>query len=279
MNDIHSVNISVRAKLGSYSDGSWEYPEFQLTEFRTRRSRYCICIFVFNENKRLQNQLKKMQPLMNDWDVIIADGNSTDGCNDPLMLRSFGVRSLLIRRESGQLGSQMRMAFAYAMSQGYQGVVTVDGNDKDNVNLGLPRFVQKLDLGFDHIQGSRFIRGGYHANTPLMRLLGVKLVHAPLVSLAAGYRYTDTTNGFRAYSRKLIVDERIRIFRHMFIGYELHYYIAVEARKVVPSMIAEVPVSRTYPAGNQVPTKIHGITGNLKILSKLFAVVCGHYSQ
>lgn len=37
-------------------------------------------------------------------DVVIADGGSTDGTVDIGRLKSFGVRSVLIKREYGFLG-------------------------------------------------------------------------------------------------------------------------------------------------------------------------------
>ena len=52
-------------------------------------------------------------------------------------------------------------------------------------------------------------------NTPWERYWAVRLIHAPLISLAAGFHYTDTTNGFRAYSRRLLLDSRVAPFRHV----------------------------------------------------------------
>jgi len=53
----------------------------------------------------------------------------------------------------------------------------------------------------------------------------VRILHAPLVSLASRFRYTDTTNGFRGYSRRFLEDPRVAAFRDVFPGYELHYYL------------------------------------------------------
>ena len=62
----------------------------------------------------------------------------------------------------------MRMAFDYALDQGYEGIVTVDGNDKDDTRL-VHRFIEALENGYDHVQGSRYIAGGKGVNTPLLR--------------------------------------------------------------------------------------------------------------
>ncbi len=64
-----------------------------------------------------------------------------------------------------------------------------------------PSLSQKLQEGYDLVQGSRFIRGGHAINTPPVRYAAVRLIHAPVISLAAGQWFTDTTNAYRAYSR------------------------------------------------------------------------------
>ena len=261
--------------LGLAHSQKWQHPGFELIEFKSKKTKYCLIVFVLNEQGRLQNQLKKMQPLRDLIDLVLADGGSTDGCNQPESLFQFGLSSLLIKRGSGKLGAQMRMAFAYAMNAGYEGVVVVDGNDKDDVAQGLPLFIRKLEEGFDHIQGSRFIAGGYHQNTPLMRFLGVRLLHAPLMSLATWKVQTDTTNGFRAYSQKLLCHPEVNIFRNLLSGYELHYHLAFWSCKIQGFKITEVPVTRVYPKGLAPPTKIKGFKGNFDIIKKLLWVCSG----
>ncbi len=104
----------------------------------------------------------------------------------------------------------------------------------------------------------------------------MKLVHAPLISLAARHRYTDTTNGFRAYSRRLLTDPRVSPLREVFLGYELHYYLAIRAARLGFKVI-ETPVTRSYPAGETAPTKIRGLRGNIAVLRTLANVVRGAY--
>ncbi len=245
-------------------------------EFAGKSSDYCVCVFVINEGERLIAQMKKMAHFASLVDIVIADGGSTDGSTDLELLQANKINSLLVKQQSGKLGTQMRMAFAWALERGYKGLIVVDGNNKDGIEA-LPLFVEKLQQGWDHIQGSRFIPGGHQENTPFSRLLGLKLLHAPLMRLVSGFRYTDTTNGFRAYSTRLLIDKKLSIFRDIFTGYELHYYIALRAPQLGYKCI-EVPVSRVYPAHGKVPTKISPIRGNLQVIQKLFAVVFGCYN-
>jgi dolichol-phosphate mannosyltransferase len=209
-------------------------------------------------------------------DIIVADGGSTDDSLPHIFLRQQNVRALLTKTGSGKLSAQMRMAFDYALRQGYEGIITIDGNNKDNPEA-IPEFVEALEQGYDHVQGSRFIPGGKAVNTPLSRLLGVRLLHAPLISLSSGFRYTDTTNGFRAYSPALLLDSRVKPFREVFSCYELHYYLAIRAARLGFNLI-EVPVTRSYPAGGRIPTKISPVRGNLLVLNNLIRACLGCYN-
>jgi glycosyltransferase involved in cell wall biosynthesis len=244
-------------------------PAYEVLELSRRATRYAVCVFVLNEGQRILSQLRKMRRLAPHVDVIIADGGSTDGVLTEHTLRPLGVSALLTKTGAGKLSAQMRMAFDYALDRGYEGVIVMDGNDKDDPNAILT-FVDALDLGYDHVQGSRFVPGGKAVNTPRSRWWGIRLVHAPLVSWAAGFRYTDTTNGFRAYSRRLLLDPRVAPFRDVFSSYELHYYLAIRAARL-GYRVCEVPVTRSYPPHGKTPTKIHGLRGNWAILRTLLA--------
>ncbi|MBO9493572.1 glycosyltransferase family 2 protein [Thalassotalea sp. G20_0] len=252
-----------------------DIPKFQCVEFSEKNFDYCVCVFVINEGNRLLNQLKEMSQLALQADIVISDGGSTDGSTNTDVLKSYGVNSLLVKDDFGKLGSQMRIAFSWAMNRGYKGVVVIDGNNKDSV-VNINDFVLKLSEGWDHVQGSRFIPGGEAINTPITRLLGLKLIHAPLMRLASGFQYTDTTNGFRAYSMNFLLNRNVGLFRSVFTGYELHYYLARTAPRLNFKCI-EIPVTRKYPQDGRLPTKITPIQGNFNVLKKLFSVVFGKY--
>ncbi len=253
----------------------WQVPTFEVPFCRKKRNRHAVCIFVINEGEKVRKQLRAMASLSESVDIIVADGGSMDGSFDGGILADCGARALLVKTGEGKLSAQMRMALAFAMQDGYEGVITIDGNGKDGIEA-IPEFSRQLDAGYDHIQGSRFIKGGRHENTPLSRLLGVKLLHAPLISLSAGFRYTDTTNGFRGYSRRFLLHDHVQPFRDVFSRYELHYYLAIRAAQL-GFRVCELPVSRCYPGNGPVPTKIKGLAGNSLVLKTLFRAVFRRY--
>lgn len=254
----------------------WQVPAYRRIEFAARRSEYCVGIPVINEGQRLTGQLERMTHLQLASDIVIGDGGSSDGSNDPDLLRGLGVRTLLIKTGPGKLSAQMRMLFAYAIEQGYSGVILIDGNGKDGVEA-IPKFEEALSQNFDFVQGSRYIPGGSELNTPLDRKIGSKLLHAPLISLAAGFRYTDTTNGFRAYSTRFLLDPAVQPFRDIFDTYNLHYYLSIRAARL-QYRVKELPVSRSYPASGPTPSKISGLAGKFAIVKLLFSALFGRYN-
>jgi glycosyltransferase involved in cell wall biosynthesis len=245
----------------------YEVPEHERHERRERRTRFAVVIPVINEGERIRSQLQRMAPHADLADIIIADGGSTDGSLTPELLADCGVRTLLVKRGPGRLSAQLRMAFGYALEAGYDGVITVDGNGKDGVDA-VDRFVEALDAGFDFVQGSRFLPGGHHEHTPWSRLAAIRLIHAPVSSLLARYHYTDTTNGFRAHSARLLADPRLAVFRDVFDRYELLVYLSVRAPRL-GFRVTEIPVSRVYPPQGPTPTKLHGMSGAIDLLGVL----------
>jgi dolichol-phosphate mannosyltransferase len=250
-------------------------PAYRIDWQRPRRHRWAICVFVINEGEKIRKQLRAMKPHCQLVDLIIADGGSTDGSLTPELMDEVDASALLVKTGPGKLSAQMRMAMDHCMEEHYEGMIVIDGNGKDGLDA-IPSFVQALEEGWDHVQGSRFIPGGHHENTPLARHLAVRLLHAPMLSLASGFHYTDTTNGFRAYSRKLLLDPDIAVFRPCFDRYQLHYHLAIEAVKR-GYRVKETPVSRVYPSSGKTPTKIKGFGGLIGVLRQLFDVCLGRY--
>ncbi|EAR53300.1 glycosyltransferase [Photobacterium sp. SKA34] len=253
-----------------------QVPKYDEVFTSAKEHDYCVAIFVINEGEKLHKQLQRMKDSQLHVDVIISDGGSTDGSTDTKALQALNVNTLLVKQERGKLGSQMRIAFSWALKKGYKGIVVIDGNNKDSVE-NINDFVIKLEEGYDHIQGSRFIPGGKAINTPVSRLVGLKLLHVPIMRMASGFKYTDTTNGFRAYSKNLLLDYDMAIFRDVFTSYEFHYYLAIKAAKEGFKCI-EIPVARSYPLG-KIPTKISPIIGNLTVLITLIKCVVGYYEK
>ena len=261
--------------MKKYSKQNWEVPEYKFFEFRKKKTKYCICIPIINEGEKFKKQLKAMKKYSTLADILILDGGSTDKSTEHNFLKSQNVRTLLVKTGPGGQAVQLKIGFYYALEQGYEGIITIDGNGKDDPK-DIPNFIKKMDEGYDYIQGSRFIKGGKQVNTPLSRFFAINFIHSPLLSLSAGKRYTDTTNGFRAYSKKYLLNPKTQPFRKIFQTYDLLFYLTVRANRVGLKTL-EIPVTRSYP-GNGTPTKIHGIPALFRLLTITIRVAAGYYS-
>jgi len=253
-------------------------PSYQIYELHEKQSDYCLCIPVLNEGERIINELSRAQKnnIHTLVDIIICDGGSTDGSIDPNKLAGLGVNTLIIKNGAGKQGAQLRTGFDVAFNRRYKGILTIDGNNKDSIE-SVPLFIEKLDEGYDFVQGSRFVDGGNAINTPFVRLLALRLVHAPVISIASGHLFTDTTSAFRAYSPRYLFADETDIFRDVFSGYELLAYLSIRWSQLGLSA-CEVPVTRAYPKGEKTPTKISPIKGNLNLLKILFSAAAGKYN-
>ncbi|MFQ7238887.1 MAG: glycosyltransferase family 2 protein [Roseburia intestinalis] len=253
-------------------------PKFECTEYEERKKDYVVLIPIINEGERIINELTRAtENKVSDYaDIVICDGGSTDGCTEESKLKELHVNTLLVKQDEGKQGAQLRMGIWWALERGYKGIITVDGNNKDSIE-DVPHFIEKLKEGYDLVQGSRFIKGGKAINTPFIRMVSVKLIHAPIISLTAHQRFTDTTNAYRAYSRRYLLDERVQPLRDIFVTYELLAYLSVRATQI-GMRACEIPVTRAYPKKGKTPTKISFFKGNSELMSILLKNAKGAYN-
>lgn len=253
-------------------------PKFECTEYGEKSKDYVVLIPIINEGDRIIKELKRAKKynVADHADIVICDGGSTDGCTEETQLRKLNVNTLLVKQDAGKQGAQLRMGIWWALQRGYKGIITIDGNNKDSIE-DIPHFIEKLEEGYDLIQGSRFIKGGKAINTPFIRTISVKLIHAPIISLTAHQRFTDTTNAYRGYSAKYLRDERVQPLRDIFMTYELLAYLSVRATQI-GMKACEIPVARAYPKTGKTPTKISFFKGNSELMKILLKNARGAYN-
>lgn len=252
-------------------------PQFECTEYSEKTRDYAVLIPIINEGDRIAKELQraKKHNVSDCADIVICDGGSSDGCTDENKLRTLDVNTLLVKQGTGKQGAQLRMGIWWALQRRYKGVITIDGNNKDSIE-DVPHFIEKLEEGYDFIQGSRFVKGGKAINTPFIRTISIKLIHAPVISLTAHQRFTDTTNAYRAYSARYLTDKRVQPLRDIFMTYELLAYLSVRASQI-GMKACEIPVTRAYPQTGKIPTKISSIKGNCEQMKILLKNVRGAY--
>ena len=244
-----------------------------------KNRKFCVCIPVINEGERIKKQLQEMFDLgiYKIADVLICDGGSKDGSVDDDFLKKMKVKAKLVNLDEKKgLSNQLLTGYHFSVENDYIGVVTVDGNGKDGIEA-IPKFIEKLKEGYALLQGSRYLPGGLSLNTPKIRHIAITILHKPVINFISGFKYTDTTNGFRAHLTEVFKDKRIQVFRNIFDTYALIHYLTVR----VPQLdykVSEIAVRRMYPPKGKTLTKISFLRGNLNLLKILFLCVLKKYN-
>jgi len=182
-------------------------------------------------------------PSERSYDVLVVSDGSSDATDAYLAASSFVT--VMHDRNRG-LGAAIKSGVRHAFDRGYDNLVILAGNGKDDPRE-IPRLLEPLESGeADYVQGSRFQKGGSFENLPTARHLMIRL-HALGIFLLTGHRLTDSINGFRAYRMAVLRDPRIDVWQAWLDRYEyesyLHYKVLTLGYRVV-----EVPVSKRYPA-------------------------------
>lgn len=230
---------------------------------------------AFNERVKLQNVVERFlkSPLYGKADYLVMDDGSNDGT--ALMLEGYaarGVRTLQHERQSG-VGAAIRTVIKYARANGYDTLVIMAGNDKDDPNE-LPVLLNAIDDGFDFVQGSRYKgQSGVGGDMPFYRKLATRL-HPWLMSLFLGARITDSTNGYRAMRLSLFNDSRFNIDQKWLDAYELEPYLMFKAIRL-KYKFTEVFVTKIYPPKKLGYTKMKPLLGWWSILKPVFYLGLG----
>ena len=140
----------------------------------------------------------------------------------------------------------------------------------------IPRFIECLNKGVDFVQASRFIEKGVSENIPLHRKLAIKYIHTPILSFSSGFKWTDSTQGFRGYSKRILLDPKVAPFRKIFNTYELLAYMSYRIPRL-GYRCCEIATIRKYPKG-KIPTKINSLKDYFNLFIVLLKGCMGFYN-
>lgn len=135
--------------------------------------------------------------------VIVIDDGSSDRTSD--VARDAGAT--VLRHESNRgKGAALKTGFAWALEQGYDGVITLDA-DGQHLPSEIPKFLaERVTGGADLIIGGR----AHLFGQMLPRRRAANRFSAWCIAKFSGVRISDSQSGFRFYSANLIRDMKLR---------------------------------------------------------------------
>lgn len=165
-----------------------------------RRASTLIIIPAKDEEAALPSVLSNLAATVPDLDVVVIDDGSTDAT---AAVAAAGGATVLSLPFNLGIGGALRTGFRYAVREGYQRGIQFDA-DGQHDSTQIRALLDALDDGADMVIGNRF--GGQSHSYELGRVrAGAMGLMRFIVRQFSGTRFTDTSSGFRGFSREVLV--------------------------------------------------------------------------
>ncbi len=199
---------------------------------------------AYNEAAALPVVLPELRAAVPGLDVVVVSDGSTDAT--AAVARAAGVHVVELPFNLG-IGGALQTGFRFAVRRGYKQAVQFDADGQHDPRE-VRNLLQALDDGADLVIGSRFASPDDRYHVGLARSGAMGIIRAA-VRLLSGRRFTDTSSGFRGFSRRLMA-----FFADT---YPAEYMDSVEAlllalaRRVPRSSRSPPPCAGAWPASRR----------------------------
>lgn len=200
-----------------------------------------VLIPTYNEKENIQDIIREVMSLSENFDLLVIDDGSPDGTADLVraVQNEFPGRVFLKERPGKLgLGTAYLEGFAYALERGYAYIFEMDADFSHNPQDLCRLYEAAKNNGHDLVIGSRYVSGVNVVNWPMGRVL-MSFFASKYVQFITGIPIRDTTAGFVCFHRRVL--EAIDLKKIRFIGYAFQIEMKFTAWKLGFS-IHEVPI-------------------------------------
>lgn len=222
-----------------------------------------IVMPVANEEGTMQQVLEEVMALPYDNLYIypVIDSYSKDRTEEIIhrMEQKYDRIKMIFHKESKGVITCYLHGFKMALADGAEQIIEMDGGGSHQP-VEIPRFIEKLQEGYDCVWGSRFMPGGDITDQPLYRRI-LSSGGTVLANLVLGTRLKDMTSGFEGFQRHVLEHMDLDAFLsrgHMYQT-EMRFYCR-------DLNTVEVPINYK---GSQSSLKLRSVTEALRILFQL----------
>ena len=205
-------------------------------------TRRLVVIPTYNEAGSIKSLIELIFTSIPECEVMVVDDGSPDGtaliCK---AMRDDNKRLHLIERPTKNgIGSAYRMAFVWALEQGFDEVIEMDADGSHQVSDLLRMIdVKTMNPEIDLVIGSRWIKGGKTVNWSRSRELLSRIANR-YVRIMLGMGVNDSTAGFRIYSARIL--RKIDLSHIRSEGYSFQIEMTRAASRA-GAVIKEVPIT------------------------------------
>ena len=165
-----------------------------------KKSKIIITLPAYNEEKTLPFVLQEISGVMENTDyryqILVLDDGSRDKTVE--VAKIHGALVISNRRNRG-LAETFRAEMRECLRLGADIIVHTDADGQYH-SKHIPELIQKVELGYDLVLGSRF--RGKIEEMPFLKRLG-NAAFAEVLSSLTKVRITDSTTGFRAFTGEI----------------------------------------------------------------------------
>jgi glycosyltransferase involved in cell wall biosynthesis len=181
-----------------------------------------IVVPVMNEEQNVRPLYEKLSAQLNalgqSYEVIFVDDGSTDKTFTELKaLHNEHPGTVRVIRFRRNFGKTPALVAGFGRCRG-ETIFTMDGDLQDDPEE-IPRFLEKLDEGYDLVSGWKYPR-----LDPLAKTFPSRVFNG-LVSTMTGVHLHDINNGFKAYRREVVEDSQLKLYGefHRFVPVMAHW--------------------------------------------------------
>ena len=198
-----------------------------------------ILIFTatYNEVNNVEKLIDKIRNSCADGDILIVDDNSPDGTGKLLKEKEQKDSKLnvIVRGEKLGLDTAHKLAYDYAITNGYDFLITMDADLSHNPSE-IPNFVKFINNN-DFVLGSRYMIGGEN-KIGIIRFL-LSYFGNKFIKNVLNIKCTEFTSSFRAFNLKRMNNFNLNIINSK--GYSFFMETIYQIKKLDYNIV-EVPI-------------------------------------
>ncbi len=172
-----------------------------------------LFIPMYNCEKQITRVLNQIDDeVMNFIDEIIVVNNRSADNGEEMVINYInsnkikGKISLLRNDENYGLGGSHKVAFNYAINNGFSHIIVMHGDDQGSIKDILPILKSNEYENYDCMLGARFKKGSKLIGYSKFRTFG-NIVYNCLFSIVVGKKIYDLGSGLNIYSTEMLKDK------------------------------------------------------------------------